>query len=693
MCVSCTGYQAGTVILGDGTHRGVATEESGCETVSVPLRPPTATIPDAPGSYQFLDGEGRVLYVGKAKSLRSRLNSYFQDPAGLANRTAQMVAQAESVEWVVVSSELEALMLEYSLIQRHKPRFNVRLKDDKSYPYVAVTVNEPWARPLVYRGKKRKGVRYFGPYGHVKSLRSTLDLLVKSFPVRTCSDNKMRRHERLGRPCLLFDIGKCCGPCIGAVTPEEYQAHVNGLLGFLDGDTDRVEEELRAAMNAAAEDLDYERAARLRDRIAAVHQAGETQIMVSGREESFDVIGIAQDELEAGVCVFHVHRGRVVGRSGFVVDKVEELTDASLLTRIIQEVYGPTDVEVPRRIYVPTLPSDVETLTTWLIARREGPVEIVVPQRGEKRELEEMVTNNAAEDLARHRLRRASDHNARSRALTELQEYLGLKSAPLRIECYDMSHLQGSDYVGSMVVFEDALAKKSDYRKFVVRTVPGNDDYAAMEEVLTRRLSAMVEGAAATDTDDAVEEDEEETAASLRQRRRFAYNPQLLLIDGGKGQLGVAVSVLERLGLSDRVEVASLAKQFEEVYRPGRSDPIRIPRGSEALYLLQRLRDEAHRFAISFHRQRRGAHLRESVLDTVKGLGPIRRERLLSEVGSLAKLRRMQREEFDELGWLPESVVKELYDALHPGLSKSAVPANVITMGENETSAEEVGDG
>lgn len=641
----------------------------------MPLRPPASTIPDAPGSYQFLDAEGRVLYVGKAKSLRARLSSYFGDPRYLSMRTAQLVAQADRVEWVVVGSELEALMLEYSLIQRHRPRFNVRLKDDKSYPFLAVTVADEWPRPTVYRGKKRKGVRYFGPFGHAKSLRSTLDLLVKSFPVRTCSDVKLRRHQRLGRPCLLFDIDRCSGPCVGAVSREEYDEHVRGLLSFLDGDTERVEGELERSMSEASESFDYERAARLRDRLAAVKLAAQTQLMVSGRTESFDVVGLAQDDLEAALGVFNVHRGRVVGRSGFVVDKVEELAESEFLAKLLSGLYGPSDAAIPKRIYVPCEPDDAATLIEWLSARRGGPVEFVVPQRGEKRELEELVTQNAAEDLIRHRLRRASDHNARSRALTELQEQLGLSLVPLRIECYDMSHLQGSDYVGSMVVFEDAIAKKSDYRKFIVRSVDGNDDYAAMAEVLTRRLRAI------EDPDDGLGD---ESAATRSRSKRFAYQPQLLLIDGGKGQLGVAVTILERLGLSARIEVASLAKQFEEVYRPGRSEPIRIPRGSESLYLLQRVRDEAHRFAVSFHRERRSSHLRESVLDGIPGLGPARRERLLAEIGGLAKLRRLEREELEALGWLPDTVAHTLYRALHGEQVRATRGERSTPVGKND---------
>src|SRR5277367_1198833 len=423
-------------------------------------RPPTGSIPDAPGSYQFYDAEGRVLYVGKAKSLRHRLPNYWQDSAKLLPRTAQMVAQADHVEWVVVESEVDALILEHSLIQAHLPRYNVRLKDDKSYPWLAVTLDDEWPHPAVVPG-------------------------------RTCSDNKFVRHERLGRPCLLFDIDRCSGPCVGAVDHDAYDGFVNDLMGFLSGDTEPVLDRLEAEMLTASEELQFERAARLRDRIIAVHKAAESQQMVSDRAEDFDVVGLAEDPLEASVQIFVVRRGRVVGHRGFVAEKVEDLSGPEFMTQVVAQVYGADGAEVPRRLLVPEEPADRELLESWLHTIREGPVDIAVPRRGAKRALQETVTRSAGEDLARHRLRRAADHNARSKALTELQSALSLREAPLRIECYDMSHLQGTDYVGSMVVFEDGLAKRSDYRRFKVKSVAGNDDYAAMEEVLTRRLTAL----------------------------------------------------------------------------------------------------------------------------------------------------------------------------------------------------------
>jgi excinuclease ABC subunit C len=612
-------------------------------------RPPTGSIPDAPGSYQFYDSEGRVLYVGKAKSLRHRLPNYWQESAKLMPRTAQMVVQADHVEWIVVDSEVDALILEHSLIQAHLPRYNVRLKDDKSYPWLAITLNEEWPRPAVVRGRKRKGVRYFGPYGHAYAIRQTLDLLIRSFPVRTCSETKFKRHERLGRPCLLYDIDRCSGPCVGAVDHEAYDGYVNDLMRFLSGDTEPVLAGLEADMRAASDELQFERAARLRDRITAVHKAAEAQQMVSDRAEDFDVVGVAEDPLEAAVQIFRVRRGRVVGNRGFVAEKVEDLSSAEFVRTIVSQVYGDEGAEVPRRVLVPELPADQELLESWLRAVREGPVDFAVPLRGAKRSLQETVTRSASEDLARHRLRRASDHNARSRALTELQGALGLREAPLRIECYDMSHLQGTDYVGSMVVMEDGLAKRSDYRRFKVKSVPGNDDYAAMEEVLTRRLTALKMA--------------KETPAGERPRR-FAYRPNLLLVDGGKGQLHVAERVVRELGLEGEIELAALAKQFEEVYRPGDPEPIRLPRGSEALYLLQRLRDEAHRFAITFHRERRAKRMTKSLLDDIPGLGPTRKARLVKEFGGVNAVRAASLEELLAPSWLPDPVGVAVYEGV-----------------------------
>jgi excinuclease ABC subunit C len=616
-------------------------------------RPPAGTIPDAPGSYQFKDAEGRVVYVGKAKSLRSRLNSYFGDPRSMLPRTAQMVQTAATVEWIEVRNEVEALMLEYSLIKAHQPRFNIRLRDDKSYPFLAVTLADEWPRPRVMRGRKQKGTRYFGPYAHAYAIRETLDLLLRTFPVRTCSDNKFGRHQRLGRPCLLYHIEKCVGPCVGEVDHDDYQRLVDDLVAFLDGNTEPVIAGLEADMLDAAEHLEFERAARLRDRLASVRKAVERQQMVAERSEDLDVIGIADDDLEASVQVFFVRKGRVVGRRGFIVDKVEDVTRPELVGRVIEGLYDEPTVGVPRQVLVPDEPDEPELYQAWLSELRGSPVTVRVPMRGDKRGLQETVTRNAGEEFTRHRLRRAADHNSRARALRELQEALDLPEAPLRIECYDMSHIQGTDYVGSMVVMEDGLAKKRDYRRFKVRDVPGNDDFAAMREVLTRRLTAFLV--------------ERERPVAEREGR-FSYPPQLLVVDGGKGQLTVAREVVEELGLDEEIPVAALAKRFEEVYVPGQADPVRIPRQSEALYLLQRLRDEAHRFAVSYHRQLRDRRMTTSVLDGIPGLGPVRQKRLRAELGGVTAVKRASLAELEALPWLPDTVAKAVWDKIHrPG--------------------------
>jgi excinuclease ABC subunit C len=613
-------------------------------------RPPAGTIPDAPGSYQFKDANGRVIYVGKAKSLRSRVGNYFQNPANLHSRTAQMVATAETVEWIQVRNDVEALMLEYSLIKQHQPRFNIRLRDDKTYPFLAVTLDDQWPRAMVMRGSKRKGVRYFGPYAHAYAIRDTLDLLLRTFPIRTCSDNKLNRHEKLGKPCLLFHIEKCSGPCVGEIDKVAYDALVRELLDFLDGNTDSIVKRLETEMREAADELEFERAARLRDRLETVRKAIEKQQMVVEKSEDIDVVGIAGDELEAAVQVFYVRRGRVVGRKGFIVDKVEDVTPGELVDTILEGLYYDLPpLGVPQQVLVPVESADPDLYQRWLGEQRGTQVTIRVPQRGDKVQLLETVTRNATEEFNRHRLRRAADHNSRARALNELQEALGLPEAPLRIECYDMSHIQGSDYVGSMVVLEDGLPNKREYRRFKIRDVPGNDDFAAMEEVLTRRLTNYLE-----DRDKPVAE-----------RGRFAYPPQLLLVDGGKGQLSVAERVLDELGLTGQIPLASLAKRFEEVYVPGRSEPIRLGRQSEALYLLQRIRDEAHRFAITFHRELRGKRMTKSVVDDIPGLGPTRKQRLLKELGGVTAVKQASVDELRALSWLPDSVADAVFAKIH----------------------------
>ena len=562
-----------------------------------------------------------------------------------------MVAAAATVEWIEVRNEIEALMLEFNLIKEHRPRFNVRLRDDKSYPFLALTLDEQWPRAVVMRGRKRKGTKYFGPYPHAYAIRETLDLLLRTFPVRTCAPSKFKEHERLGRPCLLFHIEKCSGPCVNEVSSDEYQVFVRGLTDVLNGDADGILKDLEVAMREASSALDFEKAARLRDRLAAVKRATEKQQVVGDNNDSVDVIGLFDDDLEASLQVFYVRHGRVVGRRGFMVDKVEDLTPGEFLNRILENLYGDEPaMGYPKSVLVPFLPDDMDTYTEWLCGMRGSAVDIRIPQRGDKRSLHETVTMNAREEFTRQRMKRASDHNARSKALSEIQDLLRLPEAPLRIECYDMAHLHGTDYVGSMVVLEDGLPAKREYRRFKIKTVDGNDDYAAMREVLTRRLSAYI-----------AERDE----PTGDKPGRFAYPPQLLLVDGGKGQLSVAIEVVKELGLEDEIPVASLAKKFEEVFIPGQLHPVNVPRGSEALYMLQRIRDEAHRFANSFHRELRDKRMKESVLDGIAGLGESRRTRLVKELGTLKAVKETPLDQLQALPWLPDAVALAIFQKIH----------------------------
>ena len=560
-----------------------------------------------------------------------------------------MVSAATRVEWTVVGTEVEALLLEHSLIQAHQPRFNVRLKDDKTYPWLALSIKDEWPRPFVYRGKRRKGVVYFCPFPHDRSLRQTLDLVVKTFPVRTCSDAKFSRHQKYGRPCLLADIGRCSAPCVGQVDAGTYNSYVEGLSAFFSGDSESILHNLHDKMEQASNDRAYELAARARDQLTALEEASSSQQVVVDASGTFDAFGLVVNELEVSIAVLHVRHGRLIGRSGFIADRIDAQSEAELMVTLIERFYSERATSIPRQVLssVEVEETDVFVVGTWLSELRGGPVTITSAHRGKRRQVLAMAVENARQDLARNQLRRASDHNARSKALTELQQALGLKEAPLRIECYDMSHLQGTDYVGSMVVFEDGIPKRSDYRHFLIKTVDGNDDFAAMAEVLKRRLSRL-------------DEDSENTG-----RRRFAYRPQLLLIDGGKGQLSSVMAVLDELGLRQEIEVASLAKQFEEVYRPGKSQPDHVARGSDALFLLQALRDEAHRFAVTFHRQRRGARMTGSVLEEIPGLGPTRRKRLIEQFGTLRNLREASRQDLAALSWLPSVVAESVFEHLH----------------------------
>jgi excinuclease ABC subunit C len=620
-------------------------------TVATSPRPKPDAIPDHPGVYLFRDRNGRVIYVGKAISLRKRTASYFQPMRNLHPRTAAMVEASASLEWMLVQSEVEALQLEYNLIKQHRPRYNVRYRDDKSYPWLAVPLADEIPRPRVERGPKRKGTRYFGPYAHAYAIRETLDLLLRTFPMRTCSKGVFDRHRRLGRPCILFDINKCSGPCVGRVSPEGHRRIVEDFVTFMDGRTRPTLQRLEAEMRQAAEQLNFELAARLRDQLGSVRKAMERQQMVSSTPEDFDIAAFAEDDLEAAVQVFFVRRGRVVGRRGFVVDKVEALDTPALAASFVQQLYGDRGDEVPREVFLPVQPDGADALRAWLAGLRGGPVDFRVPRRGEKRALLETVAANAREAFATHKLKRASDFDARARGLKELQEALDLPEAPLRIECYDISNLQGSQVVGSMVVFEDGLARKSEYRRFEIRSVEGQDDVASLREVLTRRLARL-----ATERDLPEQED--------GRRRKFAYPPNLIVVDGGRPQLAAALDAV-RASASPDLPVVSLAKRMEEVYLPGTPDPVVIPRTSEALYLLQRVRDEAHRFAITYHRKLRDRSMTRSVLDGIPGVGETRRRQLVRHFGSARKAAQASLEELAQVPGVGPQLAKVVYDHLH----------------------------
>ncbi|MFD9547822.1 excinuclease ABC subunit UvrC [Nocardia salmonicida] len=652
-------------------------------------RPAPGTIPVEPGVYKFRDVHGRVIYVGKAKSLRSRLNSYFADVYSLHPRTKQMVTTAAAVEWTVVSTEVEALQLEYNWIKEYDPRFNVRYRDDKTYPVLAVTLNEEYPRLFVYRGARKKGVRYFGPYAHAWAIRETLDLLLRVFPARTCSNGVFKRHNQIGRPCLLGYIDKCSAPCVGRVSADEHRQIVEDFCDFLSGKTDKMVRALERRMHEAAEDLDFENAARLRDDVQALRRALEKQAVVLGTGTDADVIAFATDELEAAVQIFHVRDGRVRGQRGWVVDKSGDALDvaesgtelAALVEQFLTQFYGEqasmadqngdAAIVVPREVLVPELPADAEEIGEWLSEMRGSAVSLRIPQRGDKKALAETVQRNAAEALAQHKLRRAGDLTSRSQALQDIQDALELDSAPLRIECVDISHVQGTDVVASLVVFEDGLARKSDYRHYAIKEAAGDgrsDDVGSIAEVTRRRFARL-----ARDREQPVEiePDEVDEPASrpgidptTGRPRRFAYPPNLYVVDGGAPQVAAAAEVLDELGITD-VAVIGLAKRLEEVWVPGEADPVIMPRNSEALFLLQRVRDEAHRFAITFHRSKRSRRMTASALDSVPGLGETRRTALVTHFGSVARIKDATVEEITSVPGIGVSTAKAVLAALN----------------------------
>jgi len=625
-------------------------------------RPATGTIPVEPGVYRFRDATGRVIYVGKAKSLRSRLNSYFADLSALHPRTRQMVTTAASVEWTIVTTEVEALQLEYNWIKEFDPRFNVRYRDDKSYPSLAVTLNEQYPRLQVMRGPKKAGVRYFGPYAHAWAIRETLDLLLRVFPARTCSTGVFKRAGQIGRPCLLGYIGKCSAPCVGRVTTEEHRAIVDDFCDFMAGKTDSMIRRLERQMAEASGNLEFERAARLRDDLGALRRSMEKQAVVLTDGTDADVVAFATDELSAAVQVFHVRGGRVRGQRGWVVDSTgltEESTVGELVEQFILQFYGQEDAVVPREVLVPELPEGHEALAELLSERRGSRISLRVPQRGDKRSLMQTVERNAQQAFLQYKLRRASDLTARSQALADLQEALGMPDAPLRIECFDISHVQGTNVVASMVVFEDGLARKSEYRRFTMQSGGGDTDWIA--EVIRRRFARQLQEQAAAEA--ANPDAGWQSLAETKPVKRFAYPPNLVVVDGGAPQVAAAQTVLTELGITD-VTLVGLAKRLEEVWVPDDDFPVILPRSSEALYLLQRVRDEAHRFAITFHRQKRSQSMTESELTGIAGLGPARRKALLARFGSLRRLRAASVDEIAELSGFGPELAQRVVKAL-----------------------------
>jgi excinuclease ABC subunit C len=675
-------------------------------------RPAPGSIPESPGVYRFCDEHDRVVYVGKAKNLRSRLNSYFADYAGLHPRTQTMLRSAAAVNWTVVGTEVEALQLEYSWIKQFDPRFNVRYRDDKSYPYLAVTMDEDYPRVMVMRGARRRGTRYFGPYSHAWAIRDTVDTLLRVFPVRTCSAGVFKRAGQIGRPCLLGYIGKCSAPCVGRIDELSHRHLAEEFCDFMAGQTGKFIRRLEADMRRASDAEEYERAARLRDDIQALNRALEKQAVVLGGGTDCDVIALAEDQLEAAVQVFYVRGGRVRGQRGWVVDKIEDMTPGELVEQFLGQVYGEDpvagegwagdgraggtgdraqrggqrraigdsrrpDAPVPREVLVPALPPDAEALEEWLAGRRGGRVSLRVPQRGDKKALLETVARNAAESLALHKTRRASDLTTRSRAMHEIQEALGLDEAPLRIECYDVSNLQGTHVVASMIVFEDGLARKSEYRRFSIRGLDGTDDVASIHEVITRRFRRYLEEREATGELDVLgdREEDEPGLAEAAARRKFAYPPNLVVVDGGQPQVAAAQRALDELGIDD-VSVCGLAKRLEEVWLPGEDGPVIMPRTSEGLYLLQRVRDEAHRFAITYHRKKRSAALTTSELDGVPGLGPARRATLLRHFGSVRRIAGASVAEIADLPGFGPRIAETVAAALRAQDSPGSVAAN-----------------
>ncbi len=668
-------------------------------------RPKTGEIPQDPGVYRFRDEHGRVVYVGKAKNLRSRLNSYFANPQGLMPRTRAMVHTAAGVEWTVVGSELEALQLEYTWIKEFNPRFNVMFRDDKSYPYLAVTMGEKFPRVQVMRGDKKKDTRYFGPFYPAKAIRETVDTLLRVFPVRTCSTGVFQRAERSGRPCLMGYIDKCSAPCVGRISPEDHKALAGEFVAFMSGEAKRFITGLEAKMAASVAELDYEAAARTRDDIAALRRVFERNTVVLSEDTDADIFALTEDELEAAAQVFHVRGGRIRGQRGWVVEKVEDMDTPDLVEHLLQQVYGEGGAgndRIPREVLVPVMPSNAEQVLEWLRGLRGARVDVRVPVRGDKATLMGTVQQNAADALRLHKSRRAGDLTTRSAALTELQEALELPQPLMRIECFDISHVSGTNVVASMVVVEDGLPRKSEYRRFSITGDAARDDTASMYDVIYRRFRNYLAGRVPEDTgngtgspasgdgtgsplgngeDDGAEAVPLADTTTATTKNRFAYPPNLVVVDGGPPQVAAASRALEDLGIDD-VFVVGLAKRLEEVWVPGSDFPVILPRASEGLFLLQRIRDEAHRFAISFHRQKRGKSMTESALDGIPGLGPSKRKALLKHFGSVKKLKAASVEDLLEVPGIGPALAEAIRNGLAVGAVQDAAPAVNLTTGE-----------
>lgn len=610
-------------------------------------RPATGSIPTSAGVYKFRDPDRRVIYVGKAKNLRNRLNSYFANPAQLHPRTSTMVHTANSVEWTVVDTEVEALQLEWTWINEFNPRFNVMFRDDKSYPYLAITMNDEVPRAFITRGKRRKGVKYFGPFAQVWAIKDTLDLLLKAFPMRTCTAGVYRRAERSGRPCLLGYIDKCAAPCVGQISKDDHKDLARSISDFMSGNTGRFISHRQKEMASAAAELDYERAAGLRDEISALQKVLDKSAVVLSVSADCDIFALVTEELEASVQVFHVRQGRIRGQRGWIIERSDDHTPAELTTDYLRQAYSGLDADaIPKEILVDTLPADLESLEVWLSEQRGSRVTVRVPERGEKKAALETVGKNAKEALVQHKLKRSSDLTTRSQALKEIQEHLDLPEAPLRIECIDISHTQGSNVVASLVVFEDGMAKKRDYRHFAIHGEAAADDTASMYDVVSRRFSRYLEQMTSEEPDE-----------------RFGYRPSLLVVDGAGPQVAAATRALTDLGIVD-ISVVGLAKRLEEIWIPDDPFPVILPRNSEGLFLMQRLRDEAHRFAITYHRSKRAKAMTSSVLDDIAGLGESKRTALLRHFGSVKKVRAATAEEICEVKGIGPSLAAKIVAAL-----------------------------